>query len=201
MCIIRNCRVKKYVGWMRQCVRKNAKWQKKREENGKLHSPITHSATRVAQARPSWHLNKPNHGSSPLVSPPYRLLPSSLANGGTLKPRCGTWVLDITALELYSPGLGLFDCKACLVIVIPEPILNSLMSSPGPPVVSDGDDDAPREGIESPKPLPALTSGEYGLFVDGENDETWSNMTLSWVAFMRRIMFARRSGGKGLSAP
>ena len=83
-------------------------------------------------------------------------------------------------------------------MVIPEPILNSLMSSPCPPVVNDGEEDAPREGVESPKPLPALTSGEYGLLVDGENDETWSNMTLSWVAFMRRIMFARRSGGKGL---
>ena len=87
------------------------------------------------------------------------------------------------------------------MVVIPEPILKSLMSSPGPPVVKDGEGDWPRLGVESPKPLPALTSGEYGLLVDGENDETWSNMTLSSVAFMRRIMFVRRSVGNGLSTP
>lgn len=87
------------------------------------------------------------------------------------------------------------------MVVIPEPILKSLMSSPGPPVVKDGEGDGPRLGVESPKPLPALTSGEYGLLVDGENDETWSNMTLSSVAFMRRIMFVRRSVGNGLSIP
>jgi hypothetical protein len=95
----------------------------------------------------------------------------------------------------------LFDCKAFLVAVIPEPILKSLMSSPGLPVARDGEGDGPRPGVESPKPVPALTNGEYGLFVDGENDETWSNMTLSSVAFMRRIMFVRRSVGSGLSAP
>lgn len=105
------------------------------------------------------------------------------------------------APEIYSPGLALFDCKACLVVVIPEPILNSLMSSPGPIVVKDGEGDATRLGVESPKPLPPLISGEYGLWVDGEKDETWSNITLSSVAFIRSIMFARRSGGNGLSAP
>ena len=46
------------------------------------------------------------------------------------------------------------------------------MSSPDPPVVKDGEEDAPNPGVESPKPLPALTNGEYGLLVDGENDET-----------------------------
>jgi len=85
--------------------------------------------------------------------------------------------------------------------VIPEPILKSLMSSPDPPVPKDGEGDGPRPGVENPKPLPVLTNGEYGLPVEGENDETWSNMTLSSVAFMRRIMFARRSIGSGLSAP
>jgi hypothetical protein len=141
------------------------------------------------------------HDSSPLVSPPYRALLSSLVNGGTLNPWYGTWLLDTVAPELYSPGLALFDCKACLVIAIPEPILNSLMSSLGPPVAKDGEGDAPRLGVESPKPLPPLTSGEYGLLLDGEKDETWSNITLSSVAFMRTIMFARRSDGSGLSIP
>ena len=61
------------------------------------------------------------HDSSPLVSPPYRPLLSSLANGGTLNPWCGTCALDAAAPELYNPGLALFDCKACLVVVIPEP--------------------------------------------------------------------------------
>ena len=105
------------------------------------------------------------------------------------------------AFELYSDGLALFDCNAFLVAVIPEPILKSLRSSPDPPVAKDGEGAGPRPGVESPKPPPALISGEYGLLVDGENDETWSNMTLSSVAFMRRIMFARRSAGSGLSAP
>lgn len=136
------------------------------------------------------------------MSAPYRPLLSSLVNGGTLNPWCGTCVLGTAALELYSPGLGLFDCKAFLVVVIPEPILKSLISSPGPPVAKlDSEGDVPRPGVESPKPPPALTSGEYGLLADGENDETWSNMTLSSVAFMRRIMFVRRSVGNGLSTP
>lgn len=106
------------------------------------------------------------------MSPPYRPLLSSLVNDGILNPWCGACALEAVAPELYSPGLALFDCKACLVIVIPEPILNSLMSSPDPPVVKDGEEDAPNPGVESPKPLPALTNGEYGLLVDGENDET-----------------------------
>lgn len=84
--------------------------------------------------------------------------------------------------------------------VIPEPILKSLMSSPDPPVAK-GDGAGPRAGVENPKPLPVLIRGEYGLLVDGGKDETWSNMTLSWVAFMRRIMFVRRSVGNGLSDP
>jgi hypothetical protein len=115
-----------------------------------------------------------------------------------LNPWCGTWFLGAVAPELYSPGLGLFDCKACLVAAIPEPILNSLISSP---VANDGEVAVPRLGVECPKPPPALTSGEYGLLVDDEKDETWSNITLSSVAFMRRIMFARRSDGNGLSIP
>ena len=118
-----------------------------------------------------------------------------------MNPWYGTCVLDTAALELYSPGLALFDCKAFLVVVIPEPILKSLMSSPGLLVVRDGEGDGPIPGVEGPKPLPVLTSGEYGRFVDGENDETWSNMTLSSVAFMRRIIFVRKSVGSGLSAP
>lgn len=118
-----------------------------------------------------------------------------------MNPWYGVCVLDPVALELYNPGLALFDCKAFLVVVIPEPIRKSFMSSPGPPVVKDGEGDGPRLGVVSPKPLPALTNGEYGLLVEGENDETWSNMTLSSVAFMRRIMFVRRSVGNGLSTP
>lgn len=141
------------------------------------------------------------HDSSPLVSPPYRPLLSNLVNGGALKPWYGTCALDTATPGLYSPGLALFDCKACLAVVIPEPILNSLASSPDPPAVEDGEEDAPRPGVGSPKPLPALTRGEYGLLAEGENDETWSNITLSSVAFIRRIMFARRSAGIGLSAP
>jgi len=135
------------------------------------------------------------------MSPPYRPLLSNLAKGGILNPWYGTCVLDIAALELYSPSLALFDCKAFLVVVIPEPILKSLMSSPDLPVAKDGEGEGPIPGVEGPKPLPTLTSGEYGLFVDGENDETWSSMTLSSVAFMRRIMFVRRSVGNGLSVP
>jgi len=141
------------------------------------------------------------HDSSPLVSPPYRPLPSSLVNGGTLNPWYGTCVLSAAPLGLYSPGLALFDCKAFLVVVIPEPILKSLRSSPDPPGVRDSEGEGSRPGVESPKLPPALTSGEYGLPIGGENDETWSNITLSWVAFMRRIMFSRRSAGNGLSAP
>ena len=64
----------------------------------------------------------------------------------------------------------------------------------------DGEGEAPIAGVASPKPLPALTNGEFGLLVDGENDETWSNITLSSIAFMRRIIFARRSAGNGLLA-
>ena len=118
-----------------------------------------------------------------------------------MNPWYGTCVRGAAALGLYSPGLALFDCKAFLVVVIPEPILKSLRSSPDPPVVRDGEGDGPRPRVESPKPPPALTRGEYGLPICGENDETWSNMTLSSVAFMRRIMFVRRSAGSGLSAP
>jgi len=118
-----------------------------------------------------------------------------------LNPWYGTFVLGTGVLGLYSPGLALFDCKAFLVVVIPEPILKSLRSSPDPPVVRDGEGDWPRPGVESPKPPTVLTRGEYGLLADGGNDETWSNITLSSVAFMRRIMFARRSVGSGLSAP
>ena len=87
------------------------------------------------------------------------------------------------------------------MVVIPEPILKSLMSSPDPPVVKDGEGDGPRLGVESPKPPPALINGEYGLLVGDENEETWSSMTLSSVAFMRSIMLVRRSAGSGLSVP
>ena len=68
-------------------------------------------------------------------------------------------------------------------------------------VAKDGEGEVPMPGVASPKPPPALTNGEYGLLVDGENDETKSNITLSSVAFMRKIIFARRLAGNGLSAP
>ena len=87
------------------------------------------------------------------------------------------------------------------MVVIPEPILKSLRSSPDAPAVEDSEGEAPSPEVTSPKPLPALINGEYGPLVDGENDETWSNITLSSVAFMRRIIFARRSAANGLSVP
>jgi uncharacterized membrane protein len=47
-----------------------------------------------------------------------------------------------------------------------------------------------------------VTMGEYGLAAfGGANDETWSNMTDSSVAFVREIMFARRTGGKECLIP
>lgn len=185
--------------WLRK---KNAKWRKKKQE--KMHRPAYHPSNSKNNASSPVTLSDPTsicHDSSPLVSPPYRALLSSLLNGGILNPWYGTWFLDTVAPELYSPGLALFDCKACLVVAIPEPILNSLMSSPGPPVAKDGEGDGPRLGVESTKPLPPLISGEYGRLLDGEKDETWSNITLSSVEFMRRIMFARSSDGSGLSIP
>ena len=57
------------------------------------------------------------------------------------------------------------------MVVIPEPTRKSLRSSPDVPAAKDSEGEALRLGVERPKPPPALTSGEYGLLVDGENDE------------------------------
>ena len=58
------------------------------------------------------------------------------------------------------------------MVVIPNPILKSLRFSPDAPAVKDSEGEAPRTEVASPKPLPALINGEYGLLVDGENDKT-----------------------------
>jgi hypothetical protein len=53
-----------------------------------------------------------------------------------------------------------------------------------------------RSGVANP-----VTIGEYGLTELGENDETWSNITDSSVAFVRAIIFARKADGNGCATP